>query len=89
MKEYEPKRFEVMMRMHPNGEIEKKIFIDGQMMDYSIDVHAFREACKMGLQYKLAVQRDIAKHFIDCVSDMVGRKVTIEELKQAMKTGWI
>jgi len=88
-KELEKKRFEVMMRRHPNGEIEKKVFIDGVMLDYSIDIHSFREACKMGLQYKLAVQRDIEKHFTECVSEMLNRKVTLDDIKEAIKTGWI
>jgi hypothetical protein len=89
MKEHEPKRFEVMMRRHPNNEIEKKIFIDGVMLDYSIDIAAYLEACKMGLQYKLAVQRDIEKHFAECVSEVLGRKVTLDDIKKAIKTGWI
>lgn len=83
------KRFEVKMRRHPGGEIEKAIFIDNEKLDWSIDISSFQEACKMGLQYKLAVQRDIAKHFIDSVSEVVGRHITIEEIKVAIKTGWL
>lgn len=88
-KPVEKKKFEVKMKMHPGGEIEQAVFIDGIKLDYSIDTHAYREACKMGLQYKLAVQKDIEKHFVSCVSEILGRKVTLEELDKARKTGWI
>jgi len=83
------KRFEVKMRMHPNGSIEKQIFIDGELLDWSVDISSFQEAVKMGPQYKLAVQESIAKHFIDSVSEVLGRKVTIQEIQEATKTGWI
>jgi hypothetical protein len=47
------------------------------------------EACKMGPKYKLAVQNDIAKHFTESVGDFIGRHVTMQEIKQAILTGWI
>ena len=83
------KRFEVRMRQHPNGELEKAIFIGDDKLDWTIDVSSYMEACKMGMQYKLAVQDDIAKHFIKSVGEFLGRYVTIEEIKAAIKTGWI
>lgn len=83
------KSFLVKMLRHANGEIEKAIFIDGEKLDWSIDISSYIEACKMGMQYKTAVQSDIAKHFTESVSDFIGRHITMEELKQAIKTGWI
>lgn len=83
------KRFEVKMRTHPGGEIEKDVFIDGERLNYSIDTHAFLEARKMGPVFMRAVQEDIAKHFTEAVSEFLGRKVTVEELQQATRTGWI
>jgi hypothetical protein len=47
------------------------------------------EAAKMGPQYIREVQKDIEKHFANSVSDFLGRKVTIEEIQKATKTGWI
>lgn len=82
-------RFEVKMRRHPGGELEKAIFIDNQKLDWSIDISSYLEACKMGLQYKLAVQSDIAKHFVESVGEFVGRHVTMAEIKSAIKTGWL
>ena len=81
------KRFDVRMRRHPGGEIEKAIFIDGEQLDWSIDVSSYMEACKMGLQYKLAVQSDIAKHFVESVGEVLRRHVTVAEIKGASKTG--
>ena len=83
------KRFEVRMRVHPNGSVEKKIFIDGEMLDWSVDSSSFLEANRMGPQFMRAVQEDIAKHFIESVSEVLGRKVSLEDIKNAIKDGWI
>lgn len=83
------KRFEVMMRPAKGGGIEKAIFIDGEMLDWQIDMNSYVEAAKMGFHFRREIQRDIERHFIESVSDFIGRKVTIEEIKQAIKTGWI
>lgn len=82
------KRFEVRLVRQPGG-FKKDIYIDGQLLDYSVDVESYREACGMGPQYKLAVQRDIVKHFTNAVSETLGRKVTAEQIEEAQKTGWI
>jgi hypothetical protein len=82
-------KFETKIFMHPNGNMERKIFIDGIMLDYSVDVTAYVDALKMGPEYEAAVKADIVRHFTSCVSDMVGRKVTYEEVFNATKTGWI
>ncbi len=82
-------RFEVRMRRHPGGEVEKAIFINGEKLDWTIDVSAYMEACKMGPHFKKAVQDDIAKHFVDSVSEVVGRHVTVDDIKKATIVGWI
>ena len=88
-KEIEKKKFEVKYRQHPDGFQEKDVFIGGEKLDYSIDISAFREANKMGLMYRMAVQKDIEKHFCESVSEFVGRKITINDIKKAITTGWI
>ena len=85
----EKRKFEVKMRMHSNGSIEKAIFIGGEQLDWSIDVSSFLDAQKMGPKFQKAVQEDIAKHFTESVGEFIGRKVTMEEIKVAIKTGWI
>jgi len=88
-KEIEKKKFQVMFREHHNGYKEKAIFINDEKLDYTIDISAYLEACKMGITMKLAVQQDIEKHFTESVSEVLGRRVTLDEIKVAIKTGWI
>lgn len=83
------KKFEVKMRSDGSGGIEKAIFINNEMLDWQIDTNSFVDAMKMGPQYVRAVQQSIEKHFIESVSDFLGRKVTMLEIKQAIETGWI
>ena len=90
MKEETPKlSFEVKMRKGKRDVIEKAIFIDGELLDWSIDMSSFMDAAKMGPKFKRAAQKDIEKHFIESVSEFIGKKVTIDEIKTAIKTGWI
>lgn len=88
-KEVQKKRFEVKFFQHADGYKEKDVFIDGEKLEYSIDISSYLEASKMGLVYKLAVQRDIERHFCESVSEVLGRKVTVEDIKRAIITGWI
>jgi hypothetical protein len=81
--------FETRIKIHSNGEVERKIFVDGVMLDYSVDITSFQNAVRMGPQYREAIMSDIVKHFTNCVSDMVGRKVTYDEVLAATKSGWI
>lgn len=83
------KRFEVKMRSDGSGGIEKAIFIDDELLDWQIDMNSFVDAMKMGPQYMREIQRSIETHFVDSVSDFIGRKVSILEIKEAIKTGWI
>ena len=79
--------FKVGFVMHPDDSLEKKIIINGELLDYSIDYAAYFEAHRMGLGRQ--IKEDIAKHFIRCVSEMVGRKVTADEILNAEKMGYI
>lgn len=89
MEEIAKKKFEVKLGVHPDGSMEKAVFIDNEKLDYSIDISAYREACRMGPHFKLAVQKDIEKHFTKSVSEVVGRYVTIDDIKTAIQTGYI
>ncbi len=87
--ETEKKTFETKMRANSDGSVEKAIFINGELLDWSIDIASLMEAKKMGPKFFKAVQQDIEKHYLESVSEMVGRHVTLEELKEAIKTGFI
>jgi hypothetical protein len=88
-KEIKKVPFETRIFRHPNGSFERKIFINGELLDWSVDVSSFREAQKMGSMYQRAIKADIAKHFTESVSEVLGRKVTMEEIVAATKSGWI
>ena len=79
--------FKIGYTVHPDGSLEKQVMIGGEIMDYSIDYAAYMEAHKMGLGAK--IKEDIAKHYIKCVSEMVGRKVTAKEIMNAENLGYI
>ena len=81
------KSFKIGYVHHPDGSFEKQIMIDGIIMDYSIDMSAYIEAHKMGLARQ--IKEEIAKHFLKCVSEMVGRHVTAQEVMMAEKNGYI
>lgn len=83
------KKFEVKIRPAKGGGIEKAIFIGGELLDWQVDLNSLVEAIRMGPIYMKAVQKDIEKHFIESVSDFIGRKVNAEDIKQAIKDGYI
>ena len=83
------KRFEVRYGMGKNSTIQKAIFIDGELLDWRVDMSSYLDAMKMGPVYMREIQKDIEKHFTESVSDFLGRKVTAEDIKKATKTGWI
>lgn len=83
------KKFEVKIRKNSDGTLERAIFIDGEVLDWTVDLSSFMEAVKMGPKFKKAAQEDIAKHFIDSVSEVLYRRVTMDEIKTAIQTGWI
>ena len=83
------KSFMVRAIKGKDGGIKHAIFIDGEMLDWAIDMHDYLDAMKMGPMYLNAIKADIVKHFIESVADFLGRKVTIEELNHARKVGWI
>jgi hypothetical protein len=79
--------FKIGYIMHPDGSLEKKVVINGEVMEYSIDYAAYLEAHRMGLGNE--IKKDIAKHYLSCVSEMVGRNITMQEILQGEKKGFI
>jgi hypothetical protein len=87
--EVQKKKFEVKIRPAKNGLIEQAIYIDGELLDWQIDLDSFFDAIKMGPKFAAIVQKDIEQHFAESVSDFIGRKVTVEDVRKATKEGWI
>ncbi len=88
MDQKDKKKFEIKFQK-VNGKVAKAVFIDDVMLDYSVDVEALRKVSELGVEYKKAALLDIENHFTECVSEVVGRKVTKEEIHKAFLTGWI
>ena len=82
-------KFEVKVKKGKNDILEKAIFIDDTLVDWSVDLTSLTDAMKMGPKFYKSVQRDIEKHFTGCVSEVIGRNVTAEEIKKAIVMGWI
>lgn len=86
-------KFEVKMRpLGPDPTkdgVEKAVFIDGKKLDFTIDVVRFLEAKSKGYNFLIEEQKKIEKEFIKSVSDFLGRKVTVDEIKKATLEGWI
>ena len=87
------RRFEVMMRSLGSDPIkdgvEKAVFVDKKKLDFSIDVIKFLEARRKGPKYLMEEQKRIEREFIKVVSEAVGRRITVEEIKKATAEGWI
>src|SRR5882672_11035146 len=71
------------------GRQRKDIFVDDKLFEYEVDPDSLRKAKQMGPYYFIAAQRELQKHFLDSLSDFMGRKVTQTEVMEATKNGWI
>lgn len=83
------KSFITKMYMDGNNVLKQGIFIDDELLDWSIDVGDLLEAQKMGTQYLEMLKMDIVRHFTQSCSDFLGRKVTAKEIDDARKNGYI
>mgnify|MGYP006287164587 CR=1 FL=1 len=82
-------RFDVRTRPAKGGGLENAIFIGGELLDWQVDLNSLMEAAKMGPHYLNEAKKDVEKHFVESVSDFLGRKVTYQQIMTATKTGWI
>lgn len=83
------KKFVVKSSKDDNGKVIKAIFVDGEMLDYSIDEEALKKVSALGAEYKKMALLDIERHFIECLSEFVGRKLNKTDITNAFMTGWI
>lgn len=81
--------FEVKVYKDDKGNLKQGVFIGGELLDWSIEVGDLLEARKMGPQYAKSLQIDIVRHFLQAASEFVGRKLSVEELNEARKNGYI
>lgn len=86
MQEVKKKKFEVRIN-HENG--IKRIFIDEELFDWNLNQDDLRRARNMGLEYYKAAIIDVQRHFLDSLSEFMGRQITQEEFANATMSGWI
>ncbi len=74
----------------PNGKKENALFIDNEQFEWSVDEASVAKVAATGDEFMMnAIKKDIEQHFLDSLSEFVGRKITFKEVKEAEKTGWI
>ena len=79
-----------MHRVLPNGKKENALFIDNEQFEWSVDEASVAKVAATGDEFMMnAIKKDIEQHFLDSLSEFVGRKITFKEVKEAEKTGWI
>lgn len=82
--------FEEKPYMDDDGvHMSKGIFVDGTLFDWGVDEEDYKQALAMGPKYRKMVEASIAEHFISCFSEFLSRKITLDEVNEARKTGWI
>lgn len=89
LREEGKKKFEVKALFDGQGFQEQSIFVDGEYFDWGIDEAAYDCARKQGPEYLAIIQMDIAKHFLESLSEFCDKKVTMADFEKARKTGWI
>lgn len=85
-------KFEVRMRFlgtDPKDGVEKAVFIDNKILDFKIDVFRFLDAKTKGYNFLIQEQKKIEKEFVESVSNFLGRKISIQDIKNAILEGWI
>lgn len=83
------KKFEAKITKDKYGKTVKGLFVDGELLDYSVDIESLKKISALGPEYKKMALADIEKHFCECLSEFVGRHLTKQEIDHAFRTGWI
>ena len=82
--------FEEKPYMDDDGvHMQKGIFVDGTLFDWGVDEEDYKQALALGPQYKKAIEASIAQHFIASFSEFMSRDITLDEVNEARKIGWI
>jgi len=85
----EKKSFEVRMYKDEKGVLKQGLYIGGELLDWSIDVYDLMEAKRMGPKYAKEIEIDIIRHFLQSASNFLGRKLSVDDINNAKKNGYI
>lgn len=72
-------------------ENQKVIFIDDEIFDWGIDEDALNQANEFASNPNAlkAIHFDIKNYFLECLEEHIGFKITIGEVNEALKAGYI
>lgn len=82
--------FEEKAYLNDDGiHMSKGIFVDGTLFDWGVDEEDYKQALAMGPKYRKMMEESIAQHFIESFSEFLSRRITLEDVDEARRTGWI
>lgn len=90
-------KFEVKTFFDDANRLTKGIFIDDKHFDWGINEEDYKDAAEsakkmepaIGRAYLKSISDSIQLHFIESLSEFMGRRVTPLEVNAATKTGFI
>jgi len=82
------KKFEIKIKKIGNI-LERTIFIDGELLDWSVDVNKLAEAMARGPNFFDEAKENIETELCEIVSEELGREVNPQEIREAVLSGWI
>lgn len=74
---------------HVAGKVRKDIYIDEKLFEWEMDPNSLQKAREMGPAYYLMAQKDVQKHFMDSLSEFLGRKISQKDIIRAIQKGVI
>ncbi len=87
------KKFEILDRILPeSGQVEKALFIGGEIFDWGIEDGALDNAIKTvgdDPTMKKALYGDIQRYFLDSLAEFLGYKISLAEVNEAIEKGCI
>ena len=72
------------------GDQYKAIYIDDVLFDWGMEKEHLNDAIKMTKNdpiMKKSLNEDIKRHFIESLSEFIGKEITLEETNEAIKSG--
>lgn len=65
------------------------IFIDNQYFDFEIDDSSLEKVNSLEGEELKKVHENIKNYFLNSLSDVLGRPITMKEVMEAIKTGYV
>lgn len=67
---------------------ENRIFIDNQLFDWGIDENAIQQINQISNPDDLLmIHENIRQYFLQCLESYIGKKLTIKQVYEALKSG--